>query len=60
MVNFCLEQLKKEHICKVALNAFINNEAGNAFWQRAGWILRNDMNYYDHVIEPDNITIFNE
>lgn len=60
MVEFCLNQLKQEKICKVALNAFVTNEAGNAFWNNMGWILRNDMNYYDHVIDADNITIFNK
>ena len=59
MVDFCLKALKEEKICKVALNAFVTNEAGNAFWSKMGWILRSDMNYYDHVIDPDNVTIFN-
>lgn len=60
MVQFCMDALEKEHICKVALNAFVTNEGGNAFWQKMGWVLRSDMNYYDHVINAGNITIFNE
>ena len=60
MVEFCCRQLKEEGINKVCLNAFVTNTVGNKFWQKMGWILRNDMNYYDHVIDADNITIFNE
>ncbi len=58
MVNFCLERLKEEKICKVCLNAFVTNEVGNAFWQRMGWTLRDDMNYYDHTINENNLTEF--
>lgn len=60
MVDFCIEQLRKEHINKVCLNAFVTNKVGNAFWQKMGWTLRSDMNYYDYGINEANITIFNE
>ncbi|WP_026508307.1 GNAT family N-acetyltransferase [Butyrivibrio sp. MC2013] len=59
MVDFCLDRLREEEICKVALNAFVTNEGGNAFWQKMGWVLRSDMNYYDHPINEDNLTVFN-
>jgi len=60
MVAFCEEQLKKEHINKVCLNAFVTNQVGNAFWKKMGWTLRDDMNYYDHPLNPDNLTVFNK
>lgn len=60
MVNFCLEALKKEHINKVFLNAFVTNVGGNAFWRRLGWTDRKDMNYYDLTLNENNITIFNK
>ena len=58
MVNFCMDRLKEEKINKVCLNAFVTNKVGNAFWQRMGWTLRDDMNYYDHVLNEDNHTEF--
>ena len=58
MVEFCIERLAEEKINKVCLNAFVTNKVGNAFWQRMGWSLRDDMNYYDHVINEDNKTVF--
>ncbi len=58
MVEFCIERLAEEKINKVCLNAFVTNKVGNAFWQRMGWTLRDDMNYYDHVINDENKTVF--
>lgn len=58
MVNFCCEQLKKEKINKVCLNAFVTNAVGNKFWQKMGWNLRDDLNYYDYSLNDDNRTIF--
>ena len=60
MVLFCIDALKKERINKVCLNAFVINQAGNAFWKSLGWTLRSDMNYYDFAINEENITVFNE
>ena len=58
MVQFCCEQLKKEQISKVCLNAFVTNTVGNKFWQKMGWTLRSDMNYYDYALNEENLTIF--
>jgi ribosomal protein S18 acetylase RimI-like enzyme len=60
MVQFCCEQLKKEQINKVCLNAFVTNTVGNRFWQKMGWTLRDDMNYYDYTLNTENLTIFNK
>ena len=45
LVDRCLGALKHEGINKVALVAFRDNEAGNAFWERQGFALREDLNY---------------
>ena len=59
MVVFCMEALKKEDINKVCLIAFSANDVGNAFWHKVGWIEREDLNYYDFVLNSENITKFN-
>lgn len=60
MVVFCMEKLKAEHISKVSLIAFTANDIGNAFWRRIGWTKREDLNYYDFVLNTENITAFNQ
>ena len=60
MVAFCMEALKKEKLNKVSLIAFTSNAVGNAFWNSLGWTKREDMNYYDFVLNAENITAFNE
>lgn len=59
MVVFCMEALKKEHINKVSLIAFTQNDIGNAFWNQIGWTKREDLNYYDFTLNEENITAFN-
>ena len=59
MVVFAMESLKREHISKVSLIAFTENDVGNAFWKRIGWTRREDLNYYDFVLDEDNIVAFN-
>ena len=58
MVVFAMEALKKERINKVSLIAFTKNDIGNAFWNRIGWTKRQDLNYYDFVLNEKNITAF--
>lgn len=58
MVVFCMEALKKEQINKVSLIAFTRNDVGNAFWKQIGWTKREDLNYYDFVLNEENITAF--
>ncbi len=60
MVVRAMMMLKEEGINKVSLIAFRKNETGNAFWQKVGWKEREDVNYYDFVLNEDNITAFNE
>ena len=58
MVVFCMEALEKEQINKVSLIAFTKNDVGNAFWKEIGWTKREDLNYYDFVLNEENITAF--
>lgn len=59
MVVFCMEALKAEKINKVCLIAFTANDIGNAFWKQIGWVKREDLNYYDFVLNDKNISAFN-
>ena len=60
MVVFAMNALKKEKISKVSLIAFTKNDIGNAFWRKIGWTQRLDLNYYDFVLNTENIIAFNE
>ena len=60
MVVFCMNALKEEHINKVSLIAFTANDIGNAFWRTIGWTKREDLNYYDFVLNSENIVNFNK
>ena len=57
MVGFCMHQLRYMGINKVSLIAFVDNSAGNAFWRQIGW-KKCDVNYYEFVLNKDNITRF--
>ena len=59
MVVFAMEALKTEGINKVSLIAFTKNDIGNAFWKEIGWKKREDLNYYDFILNETNITAFN-
>ena len=59
MVEACLEALKKENINKVNLIAFQKNGVGNRFWRGLGWTYREDVNYYECVLNEENVTTFN-
>ena len=43
----------------VSLIAFTKNDIGNAFWKQIGWTKREDLNYYDFVLNQKNIENFN-
>lgn len=60
MVVFAMEALKREKISKISLIAFTENDVGNAFWNRIGWTKREDLNYYDFVLDEGNIVAFNQ
>ncbi|MCI9429225.1 MAG: GNAT family N-acetyltransferase [Lachnospiraceae bacterium] len=60
MVVFAMEALKREKISKVSLIAFTVNDIGNAFWKKIGWTKREDLNYYDFILNEKNIVAFNQ
>lgn len=55
LVNKCLIALKAEDINKAALVVFSNNTSGNAFWQKLGFIERNDLVYRNLSLNEENI-----
>ena len=59
MAVYCMKALEKEAISKVSLIAFTQNDIGNAFWKEIGWTKREDLNYYDFVLNDKNIVNFN-
>lgn len=50
LVNAALSALKACGIHKVALVAFSRNETGNAFWEKQGFTLRNDLSYRNRAL----------
>jgi ribosomal protein S18 acetylase RimI-like enzyme len=58
MVAFCMHQLRYMGINKVSLIAFTRNDVGNAFWNKIGWTRKTDVNYYEFVLNEENITQF--
>lgn len=59
MAVAAMKALQAEQINKVCLIAFTANEVGNQFWKSVGWTFRQDLNYYDFVLNEENITRFN-
>ena len=53
-----MQALRAEGVNKVSLVAFKSNALGNEFWHNVGWQRRDDMNYYDFVLNEENITNF--
>ena len=58
MAVMAMKALQEEGINKVCLIAFKKNEVGNSFWKSVGWTFREDLNYYDFVLNDENITTF--
>ena len=60
MAIAAMRALQAEQINKVNLVAFKKNTVGNQFWHTVGWDCREDFNYYEFVLNEENITRFNE
>ena len=58
MVRFAMRAVIEEGVSKVTVIAFKENEVGNAFWQSLGWTGREDVNYYELILNDQNITNF--
>lgn len=46
------EALEKEGIGKVFCLVFVDNEEGNAFWERQGYTVRRNLNYRNKSLDP--------
>ena len=58
MVRFAVRALIEEGVSKVTLIAFKENQVGHVFWKSLGWTQREDVNYYDLILNEENITNF--
>lgn len=59
MAHFAMKALQAEGINKASLIAFKDNDLGNGFWRNVGWTERTDVNFYDFILNEENITKFN-
>ena len=50
LVDAALEALRDAGITKVALVAFSRNEVGNAFWEKMGFTVREDLVYRNRAL----------
>ncbi|ODR33446.1 GNAT family N-acetyltransferase [Eisenbergiella tayi] len=50
LVDAALKSLKQEGIKKVALVVFRKNETGDAFWEKQGFSVREDLNYRNKAL----------
>ena len=50
LVSAVLNALKGEGISKVALVVFSRNQAGNAFWEKQGFTVREDLTYRNRTL----------
>lgn len=53
LVKHALTALKKEGIRKAALVAFQNNYIGNTFWEKQGFIIRDDLYYRNLALDKE-------
>ena len=50
LLKKCTDTLTAQGVHKVALLVFAQNEAGNAFWEKHGFIKRTDVNYRNKTL----------
>lgn len=50
LMRHCEEALKREGINKTALLVFKRNEAGNSFWEKQGFTVREDVAYRNKAL----------
>ena len=58
MVVFCMRGLMEEKINTISLVAFLDNEAGNGFWNGIGWTMRSDLNQYEFKLNKENMIAY--
>ena len=60
MATAAMRALQAESVNVVHLIAYKKNEVGNQFWKSVGWTKREDINYYQFILNDENITRFIE
>lgn len=50
LLKAAMDALKAEGVCKVALFVFAKNSIGNGFWEKRGFVVREDLNYRNKAI----------
>ncbi|WP_220272081.1 GNAT family N-acetyltransferase [Helicobacter didelphidarum] len=59
MVDFVIQELQNIGATHINLVAFKSNEAGNLFWQELHWTLKEELNLYEYILNPNNIRLLN-
>jgi ribosomal protein S18 acetylase RimI-like enzyme len=49
LVDRCIAELERLGIFKTHVDVLRSNEAGQAYWERQGWKLRDDIRRYSYV-----------
>ena len=53
LLDAALGALRREGVHKAALVVFTDNAAGNAFWEKNGFVLRDELFYRNRVIDGE-------
>ena len=64
LYHVCVKEAYRKHgigqkLVERCLIAFKKNEIGNRFWQKLGWKYCDNVNYYECVLNEENVTVFN-
>jgi dipeptidyl aminopeptidase/acylaminoacyl peptidase/predicted N-acetyltransferase YhbS len=51
LVDHALHSLAKHHIPKCTILVMRSNTGGQAFWQKLGWLRRDDLHVFQHAVE---------
>ncbi|MBH1941266.1 GNAT family N-acetyltransferase [Mobilitalea sibirica] len=55
LVEHVIMAMRNEKINKLALVAFHDNSPANNFWNKMGWEIRRDLNYYTISLNDNNL-----
>lgn len=57
LANASLDALRRNGVSKVGMQVFVDNETGNRFWEKFGFVDRSDVNYRSYTLVDMNETI---
>lgn len=60
MVAFVKERLRDEGATHINLVAFKENTLGNLFWNELHWSIKDTLNLYECILDPNNTRTLNE